>query len=118
MTLRYEFIPNGFARDKFNLAAQSYYGAGLTPLLEEALGKDNYNKYVPAQDTFSGDKTKADIDIIVNPEETNPAKMIFRSIGYVHELAQEPEIPNKLPAASLDPEVRAAIRILSTTKPA
>jgi len=88
----YEYIPNRYASEKFNLTAQSYSGTGLTPLLEHALGQTNYNRYVVAQDPLCGGKSEGDIDIIVNPDERNPAAMVFRSIGTVRESALPSEM--------------------------
>jgi hypothetical protein len=51
---QYKFVPNEYAVTKFNLAAAEYVGDGLTPLLEQALGKSNYDRYVVAQDPLAG----------------------------------------------------------------
>ncbi len=82
----FKFIPNTFAKEKFNLKASEYKGSGMTPLLEDVLGKDNYRQFMMAQDPLCGGKSVGDITIITNRGETNPQKMRFKNIGTIHKL--------------------------------
>ena len=86
----YRYIPNGFATQMFNLSAPAYQGAGMTGVLEDAIGKANYDRYMIAQDPLCGGKTEGKIDIILNPGETNPDRMQFASIGVIRQVEEKP----------------------------
>lgn len=51
----YRLTLNPFATDFFKTEAV-HIGDGMTPLLQTALGRDNYDKYIPAQDPLCGQK--------------------------------------------------------------
>ena len=85
---QFKFIPNEFAKKMFNLSARSYAGEGMTPLLQQVLGSENYNKYVIAQDPLCGGKSEGAISIILNNNERDPKKMNFASIGLIQKTEQ------------------------------
>jgi hypothetical protein len=82
----YKYIPSDFAKTAFNLTSSEYSGDGVTPLLEGALGKDNYDRYVVVQDPLTGGKTCGEIRIITNPRCLDPHGMQFQSIGSIQKL--------------------------------
>lgn len=83
--MTYKFVPNQFAREKFNLAAE-YTAPGMTPVLEQALGKGNYDRYMVAQDPLAGGRSSGEISIILNPDERSPSRMSFASIGTIYKI--------------------------------
>ena len=91
----YRYIPNGFATKMFNLAAPAFTGDGMTGVLEEAIGKANYDRYMIAQDPLCGGRTEGNIDIILNPGETSPDRMRFACIGVIQSIEQ-PSKPLRL----------------------
>ncbi len=78
----YKFVPNNFAKKRFNLTGE-YNGEGMTPLLQQALGEDNYDRYMIAQSPLHHGKDKGVVSIILNPDETEITKMKYRSIGMI-----------------------------------
>jgi hypothetical protein len=89
---QYKFVPNEFAGTMFNLSAAEYFGEGLTPLLESALGKESCVKYLFAQDPFvdhetrRSTKTSGEVSIVVNRDEEGTKPPRFATIGVVHRL--------------------------------
>ncbi len=81
----YKFIPNQLARDAFNAAAE-HEADNVLEAVRTALGEENYNKYMLAQDPLSGGKTCGEIHISINPGETNIHLMRFEPIGMVYRL--------------------------------
>jgi hypothetical protein len=81
----YKFIPNQLAKDAFNTAAE-YEADNVLEAVRVALGKENYNKYMIAQDPLSGGKTCGEIHITLNPGEENIHLMRFEPIGMVYRL--------------------------------
>ncbi len=84
--MMYIYVPNQMARRMFNIATgvNSYTDArGLTPLLESAIGRDNYERYIPAQDPLCGGGFSGQVDMVVNPDEKDLRKLRFQSIGTV-----------------------------------
>lgn len=81
--MAYRYTPNGFATKMFNLTAPGYTNEGMTGVLEDAIGKENYDRYMIAQDPLCGGRTEGNINIILNRGETDPQKMRFESIGTV-----------------------------------
>jgi len=80
----YKYIPNDFAKEKFGLTKKEYEGGSLTNLFEDVLGKENYHKFMVAQDPFSDKRTKkAAIKILSNPAGSSFQKQSVRSIGVV-----------------------------------
>lgn len=49
----YTFVPNENCRMLFNTLAPIYQGNALTPLIQTAIGHDNYKKQMIAQDPFA-----------------------------------------------------------------
>lgn len=82
----FKFVPNALAKEMFNLAAAEYVGNGMSPLLETVLGKDNYDRYIVAQDPLCGGKTSGEIRIILNRAERNHTLHRFAAIGTIHRL--------------------------------
>ena len=80
----YKFIPNQLAKDAFNTAAE-YTGKSIFEVMHAALGEENYNKYMVAQDPLSNGPN-GEIQISINPEEENIHLMRFESIGMVYRL--------------------------------
>ena len=78
----YKFVPNNFAKKRFNLTGE-YNGEGMTPLLQQALGKDNYDRYVITQTPLYQGKDKGVVEVMLNPDETKMSKMKYRSIGTI-----------------------------------
>lgn len=80
----YVYFPNAFAIEKFKLTEKEYSCGSLTTLFEKTLGKENYDKFMVAQDPFSNKKIKkSKIYIILNPDELIIQKHRFGSIGVV-----------------------------------
>jgi hypothetical protein len=86
----YRFIPNSFATRMFNLAAAGYTDEGMTAVLEQALGKENYDRYMIAQDPLCGGKSEGNVSIILNPDEADPRHMRFETIGTIQKIEQRP----------------------------
>lgn len=86
----YRFIPNSFATRMFNLAAPGYTDEGMTGALEQALGKENYDRYMIAQDPLCGGKAEGTVAIILNPDERDPDRMRFETIGTIQKIDQRP----------------------------
>jgi len=86
VTGRYKYIPNAFARGAFNLASSEYVGDEMLRLLERALGKSTYDRYMFAQDPLAGGKTSGEIVIITYPEGRDRQSMGFKSIGSIQKL--------------------------------
>lgn len=55
----------------------------MTDLIELAIGKDNYARYMVAQDPIPNGKSKGEVDIIVNPDEELSDQWLFSSIGEI-----------------------------------
>lgn len=83
---RYRYIPNDFARNKFNLLNE-YTSDGLTSMFMSALGEANYDRYMIAQSLFHAGNKSADVDIILNRGEPNQKRMQFVSIGTAYQLS-------------------------------
>jgi len=81
--MAFKFIPNSVAQELLGTTKSNYTGDGMTPLLEEAIGKEKYDRYILAQDPLCGGKTEGDIKIILNPGECDPNKMQYASIGKI-----------------------------------
>lgn len=75
---RYCFTPNDFAKSMFGLTKIQYVGDGMTGVLEHALGKANYDRYMVAQDPLCGGHTSGTIQIILDR-----GKMRFEDIGTI-----------------------------------
>jgi hypothetical protein len=86
--MRVNFFPNELGRELFHLKEQLYSGRGVTPLLLEALGEENYNKYIVASDPFSGGKSSGEVSIILNREESRSGQGQgkYTNIGRVERL--------------------------------
>ncbi len=85
--MKYKYKPNELAIKMFNLTAKDYYNYdGLTPLLEEVLGHENYSRYIFAQDPLcNSDNGKVEI-VLTAREDVNAKKsdeIVFESIGSV-----------------------------------
>lgn len=59
----YRLTLNPFATKFFKTEA-IHVGCGMTPLLEKALGKDNYDKYLYAQDPLVGQRRIGEIRML------------------------------------------------------
>lgn len=80
----YLFYPNEFGKKFFQLTSTTYGPHNsMTDLIELAIGKDNYDKYIVAQDPIPKGKSKGEIAIVVNPDEEFSALWWFSSIGEV-----------------------------------
>lgn len=86
----YRYIPNGFATEMFNLTAPGYTGDGMTGVLEDAIGKANYDQYMVAQDPLCGGKTEGDIRIVLNRDERDLNRLRFASIGVIRRIEDRP----------------------------
>jgi hypothetical protein len=86
----YRFIPNSFATRMFNLVAPGYTDQGMTNVLEQALGKENYDRYMIAQDPLCGGRSEGIVKIILNPDETHPGNMRFEAIGTILKIDEKP----------------------------
>lgn len=65
-----KFTPNPFAKRFFGLKLDFYTSTeGVSALLEHVLGKEDYQKYMVAQDPFHEPVTKPKIRIALNLEE-------------------------------------------------
>ena len=86
--MKYKFIPNKFAKKFFKLTKNSYKGKGITSLLTNVLGKENYEKYMCAQDPMHKD-SKGIISICLNRLIDNDIQYLethnfkFRTIGII-----------------------------------
>ena len=81
----YKFIPNQLAKNAFNAAAE-HAADTVFDAVRAALGEENYNKYMVAQDPLSGGKTCGEIHITLNPGEENIHLMRFEPIGMIYRL--------------------------------
>ena len=88
-----KFTPNSFAKRFFGLKLDDYTGTeGVTDLLEQVLGKEDYDKYVISQDPFCGGVTKSSIRIILNRDEFDPKvassiySVEFATIGTIEQI--------------------------------
>jgi len=81
----YRFQPNEYAKRQFNLKAKEYVGDSMTYLVQDALGEDNYRRYVIAQDPLF-EKNEGEIRILTNPDEPNSKKWEYKSIGHIQRL--------------------------------
>lgn len=86
----YLFQPNEFGKKFFQLTSTTYGPhKSMTDLIELAIGKDNYDRYMVAQDLIPKGKSKGEIAIIVNPDEEFSALWVFSSIGEMVMLDQD-----------------------------
>lgn len=74
----YTYTPNALAMEMFGLTERSYSGSNLNILLENTLGKENFDKFVLAQDPIYGDVIQNDVFITEPPH--HPQR---KSIGMV-----------------------------------
>lgn len=82
----YKFVPNQMAREAFNLAAPEYVGQGMIAMLKKALGEQNFERHMIAQDPLGDNRVSGEIKIILNPDEPNPALKRFEPIGTICKL--------------------------------
>jgi len=80
---RVKFIPNGFAREAFNLRSKAYFDDSLMQVIEAAIGRDNYDSFVPPQSPFAGGKVEGDVMIVLHPGEKDLRKQRLTPIGKV-----------------------------------
>jgi len=91
------YVPNEFAKDLFGLKKEFYDSTeGLTALLMDTIGGENYDQYINAQDPLPMGKLSGEIFATVNRASPNkpideslsaPLPQVdFRSIGIVYML--------------------------------
>jgi hypothetical protein len=90
----YTYTPNKFAQKRLGISAGTYSGPSLTQLIMDAIGEDNYNEHIIAQDSFHDGKNTDYVSAIMNraqmeKEFAKPlgtpmvTKPVFRSIGMI-----------------------------------
>lgn len=90
------YIPNDYAKELFNLSKNAYEGDSLTDLIMQAIGEDNYDQYIHAQDPLCGGRLSGEIFASVNRDDIRKAfdeclnaplpAVDCRSIGMVYTL--------------------------------
>ena len=93
----YTYTPNKFAQKRLGVGAGTYSGPSLTKLIMDAIGKENYNNYVIAQDSFHGGRNTNSVTVIMNRaqmakeyekplHEPITVQPVFRSIGMIRRI--------------------------------
>ena len=67
----------------FKLKDLSYTGDGITPLMQDVLGKDNYQKYFIAQTPLGGGEEVDTISITLTRGELNLDRTKIATIGLI-----------------------------------
>ncbi len=85
----FRFVPNEFAKEAFNLAADAYEGPKgrdlLLNLLENVYA-EKANAHLIAQDYFFQNKTSGVVRIMLNPDEPDERRHSFATISMIHKL--------------------------------
>lgn len=79
------YKPNDFAKHFFNLTQDEYTNSGMTPLLENTLGKSNYDKYVFAQYPLVGNAKIGEVSIHIGDVGQHESKH-YKVIGTIEEI--------------------------------
>ena len=83
--MKYKFIPNQYAKTFFKLTKNSYKDKGITSLFMKVLGKENYEKYMFAQDPMHKD-SKGTVSICTNSENAINYNFKYQKIGIIKKI--------------------------------